>query len=30
MFWAVQTPTHKVYWCARRLIRRWQQPLMCK
>jgi hypothetical protein len=25
----VKTPTHYVYWCARRLLRRWQQPLVC-
>jgi hypothetical protein len=30
MFWAVETPTHRVYWCAKRLLQTWQQPLVCK
>jgi hypothetical protein len=30
MSWAVQTPTHNVHWCARRLLRRWEQPVVCK
>jgi hypothetical protein len=30
IFWAVETLTHSVYWCARRPLRRWQQPLVCK
>jgi hypothetical protein len=30
IFWAVKTQTHKVYWCARRLLWRWHQPLVWK
>jgi hypothetical protein len=30
MFWSVETPSHDVYWCARKLHWRCQQPLVCK
>jgi hypothetical protein len=30
MFWEVQTSTHYVYWCTRRLRRMWQNPSVCK
>jgi hypothetical protein len=30
MFWAVEAPIYEVYWCARKLLRRWKQPLVWK
>jgi hypothetical protein len=30
LFWRVETFTHQVYCCKRRLLQRWQELLVCK